>query len=91
MFHFNLYDVESSLGALWCNLHEVSTSFAILQGLSAPKKGKQLACIMSMTFVSGRQRTEPTQQTVQSVRNQVTFIILNSKLINSELEAHIAH
>lgn len=65
--------------------------FAILQGLSAPKKGKQLACIMSMTFVSGRQRTEPTQQTVQSVRNQVTFIILNSKLINSELEAHIAH
>ena len=46
---------------------------------------------MSMTFVSGRQRTEPTQQTVQSVRNHVTFNILNSKLINSELEAHIAH
>ena len=46
---------------------------------------------MSMTFVSGRQRTEPTQQTVQSVRNHVTFIILNSKLLNSELEAHIAH
>ena len=46
---------------------------------------------MSMTFVSGRQRTEPTQQTVQSVRNHVTFNVLNSKLINSELEAYIAH